>query len=162
MDEAALKRVQLRVSRSAGTSPPAAGFEAAPERSRAQIEELQATTAALESDIPTLIGEAVRDGLRTEALPISRQIAELRGLANEANRRLARIEADVLAERKARIEDLALLVDLVSAGWRGIDARLDRLEAESESVGDDSIELIAHEQEVPLEEPDEIAERAAA
>jgi len=26
------------------------------------------------------------------------------------------------------VDDLALLVDLVSSGWRGIDARLDRLE----------------------------------
>ena len=35
----------------------------------------------------------------------------------------------LLAERQARIDDLALLVELVSSGWRGIDTRLARLEA---------------------------------
>jgi hypothetical protein len=43
-------------------------------------------------------------------------------------RRLERLEGDVLAERHARIDDLALLVDLVSSGWHGVSARLDRLE----------------------------------
>jgi hypothetical protein len=33
-----------------------------------------------------------------------------------------------VAERKARVEDLALLVELISTGWRGVERRLDRLE----------------------------------
>ena len=43
-------------------------------------------------------------------------------------RRLERLEGDVLAERHARIDDLALLVDLVSSGWRGVSERLERVE----------------------------------
>ena len=34
----------------------------------------------------------------------------------------------MLAERHARIDDLALLVDLVSSGWKGVDSRLERIE----------------------------------
>ncbi len=45
-------------------------------------------------------------------------LAEIRGLLNQAIRRLERLEGDLLAERHARIDDLALLVDLVSSGWR--------------------------------------------
>ena len=38
------------------------------------------------------------------------------------------MQGDLLAERKARVEDLALLVELISSGWRGVERRLDRLE----------------------------------
>ena len=96
---------------------------------RDQIETLAATAAALEASIPAHVGAAVRDGLRTEVLPVARHIAEIRGLLNQAIRRLERIEGDLLAERHARVDDLALLVDLVSSGWRGVDDRLARLEA---------------------------------
>jgi hypothetical protein len=47
---------------------------------------------------------------------------------NQVIRRLERVEGDLLAERHARVDDLALLVDLVSSGWRGVDERLARLE----------------------------------
>ena len=43
---------------------------------------------------------------------------------NQLIRRLERIEGDLLAERHARVDDLALLVDLVSTGWRGVEQRL--------------------------------------
>jgi len=51
---------------------------------------------------------------------------------NQAIRRLERLEGEISAERHARVDDLALLVDLVSSGWRGVDARLERLERASE------------------------------
>ncbi len=47
---------------------------------------------------------------------------------NQLIRRLERVEGDLLAERHARVDDLALLVDLVTSGWRGVDRRLDRIE----------------------------------
>jgi len=43
-------------------------------------------------------------------------------------RRLERIEGDLLAERHARVDDLALLIDLIASGWNGVDERLARLE----------------------------------
>ena len=56
-------------------------------------------------------------------------LAEIRGGLNQALRRLERLEQELLAERNARIEDLAILVDLVSSGWSGVDQRLRKLEA---------------------------------
>lgn len=73
--------------------------------------------------------EALRDGLREEAAPIARRLAEVKGLSNNAARRLERIESTIDAERLARVDDLALLVELLTEGWRAMNARLDRIEA---------------------------------
>jgi hypothetical protein len=71
---------------------------------------------------------ALREGLREEAAPIGRRLAEVKGLSNQALRRLERLEQELLAERHARVEDLALLVDLITGQWRGLNERLDRIE----------------------------------
>ena len=73
--------------------------------------------------------EALRDGLREEAAPIARRLAEVKGLSNNAARRLERIESSLDAERISRVDDLALLVDLLTEGWRAMNARLERIEA---------------------------------
>ena len=82
----------------------------------------------VEGTLPEKISAAVHDGLRAEVLPVGRNLAEIRGLLNQAIRRLERLEGDILAERHARIDDLGLLVDLVSSGWKGVSDRLDRME----------------------------------
>jgi hypothetical protein len=74
------------------------------------------------------IAAAVRDGVRAEAAPVGRHLAEVRGMSVRAIRQLERIEANLGAERSARIDDLAVLVDLVTAGWRSVDERLQRIE----------------------------------
>jgi hypothetical protein len=73
--------------------------------------------------------EALRDGLREEAAPMSRRLAEVKGLSNAAARRLENIESTLDSERMARVDDLALLVDLLTEGWRAMNARLERIEA---------------------------------
>jgi hypothetical protein len=128
MDDAAFERVMQRIADAGAGRPEPARLEAALERSRRQIETLAAAAADLESSIPAQVGIAVRDGLRAEVLPVARHIAEIRGLLNQAIRRLERLEGELLAERHARVDDLALLVDLVSSGWKGVDSRLARLE----------------------------------
>jgi hypothetical protein len=79
------------------------------------------------------VREALREGLREEAAPISRRLAEVKGLSNNAIRRLQTIESTVLSEREARLDDLTLLVDLLTEGWRTMNARLDRIEASLEA-----------------------------
>jgi hypothetical protein len=75
------------------------------------------------------IREALRNGLREEAAPISRRLAEVKGLSNNAIRRLENIESTLDSERNARVDDLALLVELLTEGWRAMNARLERIEA---------------------------------
>ena len=128
MDDEALNRVQERLAEAAQERTQAADVDAALERARAQVEQLAELAANLESSLPERVGNAVRDGVRAEALPVARQMAEVRGLAGQTIRRLERIEGQLLAERRARLDDLSLLVDLVSSGWKGVDGRLDRIE----------------------------------
>ncbi len=128
MDEAALERAKTRIAEAASGRTSPADLEAALERSRAQLESLAQAANELEGTLPEKIGAAVHDGLRAEVLPVARHIAELRGLLNGTVRRLERIEGDLLAERHARVDDLALLVELVSSGWQGVSDRLDRIE----------------------------------
>ena len=134
MDSLALERAKQRIADAAAGRPEAAALEAALERSRNQIEILAVAAAELEASIPVQVGNAVRDGLRAEVLPVARHIAEIRGLLNQVIRRLERLEGELLAERHARVDDLALLVDLVSSGWRGVDARLEQLERAQETA----------------------------
>ena len=129
MDESALERAKERIAAAASGRVAPAELEAALERARAQVEALAESAAALEGVLPEKIGAAVHDGLRAEVLPVARHIAEIRGLLNQAIRRLERLEGDILAERHARLDDLGLLVDLVSSGWKGVDTRLARIEA---------------------------------
>jgi hypothetical protein len=134
MDSLALERAKQRIADAAAGRPPPSELEAVLERSRSQIETLAAAAAELEASIPAQVGSAVRDGLRAEVLPVARHIAEVRGLLNQTIRRLERLEGELLAESHARVDDLALLVDLVSSGWKGVDARLERLERAQEQA----------------------------
>jgi hypothetical protein len=74
----------------------------------------------------------VQDGIRAEVLPVARHIAEVRGLMNHLVGRIETIEGEILAERHARVDDLAVLVDLLAAGFKRMDARLASLEQQLE------------------------------
>jgi hypothetical protein len=106
-----------------------ADVAAALERARLQIEALAQTADELQNVLPDAVGAAIHDGLREEAAPLSRRLAEVKGLLNGTTRRLERLETDLLAERHARVDDLALLVELITSNWRAINERLDRIEA---------------------------------
>jgi hypothetical protein len=128
MDYSAVERARERLEAAAKNRTQPGDIDAALDRARAQIEELASVAAQLEASLPAKVGEAVHEGIRNEALPVARQVAEVRGLANQTIRRLERIEGDNLAERHARVDDLALLVDLVTSGWQTVDERLSRIE----------------------------------
>jgi multidrug resistance efflux pump len=124
VDDEPIRRLRERLADAAEGRALPADVDAALERARAQVEELAATAANLEAAIP----EAVRATLRSEAAPISRRVNEIRGLMNQTLRRLERLEGELTAERHSRVDDLGLLVDLITASWRSVDERLARLE----------------------------------
>jgi hypothetical protein len=135
MDDAAIERARERLTAAAEGRLDPASVEAALERARDGIEVLAELAGNLDASLPIRVEEAVREGVRTEALPVARQLAEVRGLSNQTIRRLERLEGDLLAERHSRIDDLALLVDLITSGWKGVDERLARLEKNLQSSG---------------------------
>ena len=128
MTDDAIERARERLRQAAEGHPDAAAVEAALERVRLQAEELALAAAQVEATLPERIEGALQDGLREQVKPVGRNLAEIRGLSNQVIRRLERIEGDLLAERHARVDDLALLVDLVSSGWKSVDDRLGSLE----------------------------------
>jgi len=100
-------------------------MDAALERARAAVEALAQTTAEMEAGLPV----AIQDGLKEHFRPSARHLAEVRGLMNQVIRRLEGLETDLLAERNARVDDLALLVDLIASGWETVNARLTEMDA---------------------------------
>jgi hypothetical protein len=128
MDEAAIQRAKERLAGAAEGRVEPSDVQATLQRAREQIEALADLAAQIETSLPGRVSEAVREGLRAEVIPVGKHIAEVRGLAGQTIRRLERMEGDLLAERHARLDDLALLVDLITSGWKGVDERLARLE----------------------------------
>jgi len=108
MDSDAIERARERIEAAAAGRIEPGAVDAALERAREQIESLAAAAAAFEANLPQRVGDAV--------------------LMNQMIRRLERVEGDLLAERHARVDDLALLVDLVTSGWRSVDRRIAHLE----------------------------------
>jgi hypothetical protein len=128
MNPGAIERANERLRQVAEGRTDPAVVNAALERARDQVESLAEIAAQLEATLPSQVGEAVQAGLRQEVLPVAKHLAEVRGLSANMVRRLERLEGDLLAERHARVDDLALLIDLIASGWKGVDERLARLE----------------------------------
>src|SRR4051812_30224288 len=128
MNPGAIERANERLRQAAEGRTEPAVVEATLERARHQIESLAETAAQLEATLPDRVGDAVQTGLRQEVLPVAKHLAEVRGLSANAVRRLERLEGDLLPERHARVDDLALLIDLIASGWKSVDERLARLE----------------------------------
>jgi hypothetical protein len=131
MSEDAIVRAMQRLGEASEGRADAATFDATLERARAAVEALAATTAELEAGLP----DAIQEGISRHFRPSQRHLAEVRGLMNQVIRRLERIEGDVLAERHARVDDLALLVELIAAGWKGVDDRIAQLESRLQREG---------------------------
>jgi hypothetical protein len=129
MDESAVTRAKGRMEGPETRRIEPAAVRAVLERTRDQVETLAATAAGLEASLPGRVQAAIQDGVREQAVPVGRNLAEIRGLLNHVIRRLERLEGGLAAEAHARVDDLALLVDLIGSGWSGVDARLARVEA---------------------------------
>jgi small-conductance mechanosensitive channel len=136
MDDDAVKRAMERIASASESRPTEADVQAALERARAQIESLAQVAAELEETLPQRVGDAVREGVREQAQPLGRQTAEVRGLLNRLIRQAERLETDLLAERNARVDDLGLLVELITSGWRGVDEKIAALTERLERIDD--------------------------
>lgn len=128
----AVERARERIDAAAAGRAEPAALEAALERAREAVEALAQTTAEFEAGLPA----AIQDGVREHFRPSARHLAEVRGLTSQVIRRLERLEGDLLAERHARVDDLALLVDLIASGWSSVNDRLARIEAALPPVAD--------------------------
>jgi hypothetical protein len=125
MDDGAIERAKERIEQRAD----AAAVDVLLERARTSLEQLVAAVDEAAAGLPDRVDDAVRTGLGDQVAPVARNLAEIRGLMNQLIRRLEHVEGDTAADRNARVDDLALLVDLISSGWKNVDARLGGVEA---------------------------------
>jgi len=125
MDEGAIERARDRIQQRADT----AAIDALLDQARANLEALVSAADEATVGLPDRVDDAVRTGLRDQVAPVARNLAEIRGLMNRLIHRLERLESDIAAERHARVDDLTLLVDLITSGWQSADSRLDRIES---------------------------------
>jgi hypothetical protein len=123
MDDA-LSRANERLAAAAAARATPADVDAALERARLAVDSLAQASAHLQETMPATI----QDGLREHFRPSARHLAEVRGMMNQVLRRVEHLEGDLLAERHARVDDLALLVDLVASSWQSVNERLARIE----------------------------------
>jgi hypothetical protein len=88
----------------------------------------QATAAKLQAGLPEGVGSLVSEALRAEVRPVAEQVAELGGLFERMLARLEEVSTSVEDERRDRLQDVALLTELLTSSWRSVDRRLARLE----------------------------------
>jgi hypothetical protein len=94
----------------------------------AALERLADVAAEVESSLPAEVGTVVYEALRVEVRPVAEHVAGLETLLDGLVHELGRLRQEVAAERRDRVEDLALQVDLLRASWAGVDRRLGRIE----------------------------------
>jgi hypothetical protein len=87
-------------------------------RAETHVDELRSTAAALEESLPARVERAVERALSTH--PDTRQAEELRELLRGLSRQVEQVNRDLLAERLGRVEDLELVVDLISTGMAAL------------------------------------------
>ena len=92
------------------------------------LERFQATAAELEAAVPEGVSSIVYEALRVEVRPVAQHVAEFGALFERMLARLEAVSTSVDDERRDRLEDVALLTELVTSGWRSVDRRLARLE----------------------------------
>jgi hypothetical protein len=81
-----------------------------------------------EARFPEDVGGLVYEAVRVEVRPVSRHIEEMQALVERLCVMLERVGGAVERERKERLEDVALVTDLVVSGWRNVDRRMGRIE----------------------------------
>jgi len=103
---------------------PVAGAEARD----AALDKLAGVAAELEASLPAQMGSVVVEALRVEVRPVAEHVAGLQTLFDGLVDELRRLRREVESERRDRVEDLALQVELLRASWVGVDRRLGRIE----------------------------------
>lgn len=92
------------------------------------LERFAEAAAELEATLPAEVGTVVYEALRVEVRPVAENVAGLQTLFDGLAAELRRLRHELASERRERVEDLALQVELLRTGWEGVDRRLGRIE----------------------------------
>ena len=102
-------------------------------RAESHVDELRSTAAALEESLPARVERAVERAMAGHS--DARRADELRELLAGLSRQVEQVNRDLLAERLGRVEDLELMVDLISTGMAALRQDMATLSAMVDRVG---------------------------
>ena len=94
--------------------PPVADLRTILARAEQHVDELRATASGLEARLPAQVEQAIERAMATHG--DAARFAELRDALSALHRQVEQVNRDLLAERLGRVEDLELVVDLISTG----------------------------------------------
>jgi chromosome segregation ATPase len=117
-------------------------------RAETHVDELRSTAASLEESLPARVEQAVERAMSTHS--DGRRADELRELLRGLSRQVDQVNRDLLAERLGRIEDLELVVDLISTGMAALRQDVATLAALVERV-DSGVDGVIDKLDQPLQ-----------
>lgn len=123
-------------------------------RAEQHVDDLRSTATELERNLPARIEQAVERALDDHTS--SRRMGELRDLLVDLGGRIEQLNRDLLAERLGRVEDLELVVELLSRGMAALRQDISELGGAVERTGsgvDAVIDKLDQPMQVTLERP---------
>ncbi len=156
--EAALRRIgELRQRGAAASEPAGPDLRTLLARSERHVDELRRSASELAAILPTRVEAAVARALGEDEGGLGRRLDQVIDQTGGLAAAVARVEGDLLAERMSRVEDLEVLVDLVSGGLGALRADLRAVRTELADlravVGQPLQFTIAREQAAEAAEP---------
>ena len=129
--EAALRRIgELRQRSVAPSEPAGPDLRTLLARSERHVDELRRSASELAAILPTRVEAAVARALGEDEGGLGRRLDHVVDQNGSLAAAIERVENDLLAERMARVEDLEVLVDLVSGGLTSLRADLRAVRSE--------------------------------
>ncbi|MGZ4431530.1 MAG: hypothetical protein ACXVYV_07770 [Gaiellales bacterium] len=130
-------------------------------RAESHVEELRATAAGLERSLPERVEQAISRAMEDHST--TRRFGELRDILVALSRQVDQVNRDLLAERLGRVEDLELVVDLISTGMAALRQDVANLSGDVNKVSggvDDVMEKLDQPLQVTVQRPERPPERA--
>ena len=114
--EAALQRIDALRAKAGAPDAPGPDLRTLLQRAETNVDELRGTARELAAILPTRVEAAVARALGQDEGGLGRQLGDVLGETLQNGSALDRVERDLLAERMARVDDLEIIVRLISSG----------------------------------------------
>ena len=114
--DAALQRIDALRAKAGAPDAPGPDLRTLLQRAETNVDELRGTARELAAILPTRVEAAVARALGQDEGGLGRQLGDVLGETLQNGSALDRVERDLLAERMARVDDLEIMVRLISSG----------------------------------------------
>lgn len=114
--DAALQRIDALRAKAGAPDAPGPDLRTLLQRAETNVDELRGTARELAAILPTRVEAAVARALGQDEGGLGRQLGDVLGETLENGSALDRVERDLLAERMARVDDLEIMVRLITSG----------------------------------------------